>query len=58
LVTDLQQAFCSVDLDLGSSSIDKTRTINVALAQTLQHCIDNFEYEQILTVIQAAESSR
>lgn len=55
LINELRQALCNVDLDTLTSLISQINETNHALASTLQKQIDNFEYEVILTVIQAIE---
>ena len=50
-VVNLQQALLQGDLQLMGAVIEKIRTLNTQLANVLQGCIDNFEYDRILTLI-------
>ena len=54
-VANLKQALLNVDLDQITSLIEQIGTKDTALAQALNCCIDNFEYDKILTLIQETE---
>jgi PAS domain S-box-containing protein len=48
---DLKQALLNVDLDFAARTIDQIQTQNPELACTIQACIDQFDYEQILSMM-------
>lgn len=50
-VADLQRAIPEGDLDSIASAIDQIRTLNASLANAIEICTDNFEYDEILTLI-------
>ncbi len=50
-VTSLQQALPQGDLDLIAIIIEQIRTQNAPLAKAISSCVDNFEYDKILTLI-------
>ncbi|WP_367274827.1 PAS domain S-box protein [Microcoleus sp. CAWBG556] len=50
-----KQNILSVDMEAIASSIAQIGTINPSLAATLQDCINNFEYDRILTIIERSE---
>ena len=56
LVADLKHAVLSVDLNLVAEQIEQVRTLNEGLAEALAHCINNFEYDEILQVIDNIEA--
>ena len=51
LVANLQHAIPEGDLDLIGTAIAQIRTQNAPLANAIKSCIDNFEYDKILTLI-------
>ena len=51
-VANLKQALLNVDVDSMVALIEQIRTRDTALASALSHCIDVFEYEKILMLIQ------
>jgi CheY-like chemotaxis protein len=50
-VANLQHAIPEGDLDLIGTAIDQIRTQNAPLANAIESCINNFEYDEILTLI-------
>ena len=50
-VDNLQQAILQGDLQLMAAVIEQIRTLNTPLATGIRGCIDNFEYDRILTLI-------
>ncbi|NEP14374.1 MAG: response regulator, partial [Symploca sp. SIO2C1] len=50
-VVNFEQAVLQGDLELGASSIELIRSQNPQLADALQSCLDNFEYDKILMLI-------
>jgi len=50
-VASLEQAILSVNLKLVFALIEQIRPENAALANTLNSCINNFEYDKILSLI-------
>ena len=56
-VATLNQNILSVDMDAIASSIEQIRTVNSSLADRLQDCINNFEYDRILSVIAKIEGN-
>jgi CheY-like chemotaxis protein len=50
---ELRLGLRNVDLDVVSRTLERIREYNYALAIALQRAIDNFEYEQILALIQS-----
>ncbi len=58
LLVDLEQAVTRVNMDLITTTLESLRSHNAALADTLAHLIDNFEYHKILTVLQEAGEHR
>jgi signal transduction histidine kinase/CheY-like chemotaxis protein len=58
LVADLKYAVLSVDLKLIAEQIDKIRMLNEQLAEAIEYCIKNFDYDQILQTIDNIEKSR
>jgi CheY-like chemotaxis protein len=50
-----KQNILSVDMEAIASSIAQIGTINPSLAAALQDCINNFEYDRILTTIDRSE---
>jgi signal transduction histidine kinase/CheY-like chemotaxis protein len=54
-VADLKQTILSADLNSMTTLINQIHTQDAALADALKTCIDNFEYDKILTLIQASE---
>jgi len=57
-VANLKQAILSVDLDSIGTLLEQIRTWDAALANALKCCIDNFEYDQILNLIQENEEQK
>ena len=54
--TQFKQNILSVDMEAIASSIAQIGTINPSLAATLQDCINNFEYDRILNIIDRSEN--
>jgi CheY-like chemotaxis protein len=54
-VAAFKQTILSVDMEAIASSIAQIGTVNPDLADTLLDCIDNFEYDRILSVIAKSE---
>ena len=54
-VAEFKQNILSVDMEAIASSIEQIRTVNPELAGTLLDCINNFEYDRILSVIAESE---
>ncbi|NJK65455.1 MAG: PAS domain S-box protein [Microcoleus sp. SU_5_3] len=54
-VAEFRQRILSVDMEAIASSIEQIRTVNPSLADTLQDCINNFEYDRILSIIAKSE---
>ncbi|HEY9833733.1 MAG TPA: MASE1 domain-containing protein, partial [Stenomitos sp.] len=52
-VTHLEQAILHVDLKLTLALIEQIRSENEPLANALNDCIDNFQYDRILSLITA-----
>jgi PAS domain S-box-containing protein len=52
-LVELQLALRNVDLDMMDRTLERVRQYNYSLAIALQRAIDNFEYEQILALIQS-----
>ncbi|MBE9187563.1 PAS domain S-box protein [Microcoleus sp. LEGE 07076] len=50
-----KQNILSVDMEAIASSIAQIRTVNPSLADTLEDCINNFEYDKILNNISRSE---
>jgi CheY-like chemotaxis protein len=55
-IANLQQALPQGDLDLITTIIEQISTQNAPLANAISSCIDNFEYDKILTLITEAIS--
>ena len=53
-VANLQQALPQGDLDLIATLIEQIRTQNAPLANAIKSCVDNFEYDKILTLLTKA----
>ncbi|HAZ44235.1 MAG TPA: histidine kinase [Cyanobacteria bacterium UBA11371] len=51
---NLEQAIFMGDLNLMEDAIAQIRTQNHAIARAIAHCLDNFEYDKILQLIEAA----
>lgn len=51
LVADLKHAILSVDLKLIAHEIEKIRLLDGALGEAISGCIENFEYERILRLL-------
>ena len=51
---NLEQAIFMGDLNLMEDAIAQIRTQNHAIALAIAHCLDNFEYDKILQLIEAA----
>jgi len=56
-VATFKQTILSVDMEAIASSIEQIRTVNSSLADRLQDCINNFEYDRILSVIAKIEGN-
>lgn len=54
-IVEFKQRILSVDMEAIASSIELIRTVNPTLSDTLQECINNFEYDRILSVISKSE---
>ncbi|MEG4284811.1 hypothetical protein QUB68_16915 [Microcoleus sp. A006_D1] len=52
LVANLQQAISNLDLEQMQIAIGQIREINQPLARAIATCIKNFQYEQLLNLIQ------
>jgi PAS domain S-box-containing protein len=52
-----KQRILSVDMEAIACSIEQIRTVNPSLADTLQDCINNFEYDRILNAIGKSEDN-
>ncbi|MBD2186130.1 PAS domain S-box protein [Aerosakkonema funiforme] len=57
-VANLQEAIPQGDLDLIATIIEQIRTQNAPLANAIESCIDNFQYDKVLTLIIDANSFR
>ncbi|MFB2924108.1 MULTISPECIES: ATP-binding protein [Aerosakkonema] len=57
-VANLQEAIPQGDLDLIATIISQIRTQNAPLANAIESCIDNFQYDKVLTLIIDANSFR
>jgi len=55
LIADLEQAIFNVNIDHIYSLIKLIHKQEAALADALKDCVDNFEYETILKVIQRVQ---
>ncbi len=55
LIADLEQAIFDVNIDHIYSLIELIRKLEAALADALKDCVDNFEYEKILKIIQQVQ---
>ncbi len=56
-VATFKQNILSVDMEEIASSIDQIRSVNSSLADKLEDCINNFEYDSILSVIAKSEGN-
>jgi PAS domain S-box-containing protein len=56
-VTAFKQNILSVDMEEIASSIEQIRSVNSSLADKLEDCINNFEYDSILSVIAKSEGN-
>lgn len=56
-VAAFKQNILSVDMEAIAFSIEQIRTVNSSLADRLQDCINNFEYDSILSVIAKSEGN-
>jgi CheY-like chemotaxis protein len=54
-IAEFKQRILSVDMEAIASSIEQIRTVNPTLADTLHGCINNFEYDRILSAIAKSE---
>jgi predicted ATPase/signal transduction histidine kinase/CheY-like chemotaxis protein/tRNA A-37 threonylcarbamoyl transferase component Bud32 len=50
-VANLQQAIPQGDLELIATIVEQIRTQNAPLAEAIEGCIDNFEYDKVLALI-------
>ncbi len=57
LITDLEQAILNVSLDQMYRLIEQIREQEDALADALKDYVDNFEYEEILRLIQSEQEN-
>ncbi|MEG3879428.1 PAS domain S-box protein [Microcoleus sp. herbarium7] len=55
-VVEFKQNILSVDMEAIASSIAQIRTVNSSLADRLEDCINNFEYDKILNIIEISEN--
>ena len=55
-MVEFKQNILSVDMEAIASSIAQIHTVNPSLADTLQDCINNFEYDRILNTIDRSEN--
>ncbi|PSB39596.1 histidine kinase [filamentous cyanobacterium Phorm 46] len=55
-MVEFKQNILSVDMEAIASSIAQIHTVNPSLADTLQDCINNFEYDRILNIIDRSEN--
>lgn len=53
-IANLEQAILNVDLKVILALIEQIRPENAPLANALSHCIDNFEYDKILSLLIAS----
>lgn len=51
LVADLRQGILNADMDLIDMSIEQIRLKDAGLGGAIAHCIDNFEYDEVLNSI-------
>ncbi|EGK90623.1 PAS domain S-box protein [Microcoleus vaginatus PCC 9802] len=54
-MAQFKQSILSVDMEAIASSIAQIGTVNPSLAGKLQDCINNFEYDRILNIIELSE---
>ncbi len=54
-MAQFKQNILSVDMEAIASSIAQIHTVNPSLADTLQDCINDFEYDRILAIIDRSE---
>ncbi|MEG4807169.1 PAS domain S-box protein [Microcoleus sp. F8-D3] len=54
-MTQFKQSILSVDMEAIATSIAQIGTVNPSLAGKLQDCINNFEYDKILNIIELSE---
>ncbi|MBE9165135.1 PAS domain S-box protein [Tychonema sp. LEGE 06208] len=54
-MAQFKQNILSVDMEAIASSIAQIRTVNPSLADALQYCINNFEYDKILNTISRSQ---
>jgi PAS domain S-box-containing protein len=54
-IAQFKQSISSVDMEAIASSITQIGTVNPSLAGKLQDCINNFEYDRILNIIELSE---
>ncbi|MGL5065089.1 MAG: ATP-binding protein, partial [Microcoleus sp.] len=54
-IAQFKQKILSVDMEAIADSIKQIRTVNSNLASKLQECINNFEYDRILSTIAKIE---
>ena len=55
-IAEFKQNILSVDMEAIASSIAQIHTVNPSLADTLQDCINNFEYDRILNTIEISDN--
>jgi len=59
LMANLEQALLSIDRNRAAAAvIEQIRAQDARLAETLQHYVDDFEYERIVALIQDAASQK
>ena len=56
-VAAFKQTILSVDMEAIASCIEQIRTVNSSLADKLEDCINNFEYDSILNTIAKSEGN-
>ncbi len=55
-IAQFKQNILSVDMDAIASSIAQMGSVNPSLADRLEDCINNFEYDKILNIIEISEN--
>ncbi|MEG4516573.1 MULTISPECIES: PAS domain S-box protein [unclassified Microcoleus] len=54
-IAQFKQSILSIDMEAIATSIAQIGTVNPSLAGKLQDCINNFEYDRILNIIELSE---
>ncbi|WP_293128227.1 PAS domain S-box protein [Microcoleus sp. bin38.metabat.b11b12b14.051] len=57
-MAQFKQNLLTVDMEAIATSIAQIGTVNSSLADTLQDCINNFEYDRILNIIELSHSKQ